>query len=61
MDLDFVRFFILAISFLALHVICIYIGVKWALLSVLKRIAFRPVPLNYFTDEEDDSLEDDKN
>lgn len=54
MDSDFVRFFVLAISFLALHIICIYIGVKWALLSVLKRISFRPVPLNYFNDEEDD-------
>mgnify|MGYP004616269199 CR=1 FL=1 len=61
MDSDFVRFFVLAISFLALHIICIYIGVKWALLNVLKRIALRPVPLNYFNDEEDDSLEDDKN
>lgn len=61
MDSDFARFFILAISFLALHVICIYTGVKWALLSVLKRISLRPVPFDYFTDEEDDSVEDDKN
>lgn len=54
--MSIVKFFIVSICILSLHVGCIYTGVRLAILSIINRITVRMLPpMEDFNDEDNEN------